>query len=222
MLYKKRECERRKRLRIKLEKEREIERQGGPANILLSMVDACEVCRKLYVTVNLFWGVTLCDSCYFNKDVIDDIMKKKNDLVEEGDDERGDGSVSNSHLFKVASHKLAIAEKTKNVHFFTLPEERKKVPARVLEDSPEIIVREDTCPSLGNIDFFGRTFEDTRPVSDYVSPPNLQESDVDEDSDEEFIHEEISNGEWTLGSKQYHFEGSMRGVDLEGWSTESE
>lgn len=77
MLYKKRECERRKRLRQKLEKERMIEKQGGPANILLSMVDSCEICKKLYISVNLFWGITLCDICYFNPEVIQDIMSQR-------------------------------------------------------------------------------------------------------------------------------------------------
>lgn len=81
MLYKKRECERRKRLRLKIVQEREKEQNGNPSNLLLTMVDACEVCKKLYVTVNLFWGITLCDICYFNEEVIHSIMKINVDKV---------------------------------------------------------------------------------------------------------------------------------------------
>lgn len=77
VLYKKRECERRKRIRKRLEKEKEKEVKGEPANVLLSMVDMCESCQRLYVSVNLFWGMTLCDSCYFNPDMITHIMKEK-------------------------------------------------------------------------------------------------------------------------------------------------
>lgn len=83
VLYKKRECERRKRIRKKLEREKEKERTGKPANILMAMVDSCEVCKRLYVTVNLFWGVTLCDSCYFTPGVINDIMKTKKELADQ-------------------------------------------------------------------------------------------------------------------------------------------
>jgi len=34
----------------------------------------CENCKKLYLRVNLFWGVSLCDICYFDTDVIQNIM----------------------------------------------------------------------------------------------------------------------------------------------------
>lgn len=91
VLYKKRECERRKRLRKKMELEKEIESSKGPANLLLSLVDTCEICRKLYVTVNLFWGVTVCDLCYFNPEVITDIMKKH---IGEGQPSNVNGSSS--------------------------------------------------------------------------------------------------------------------------------
>jgi len=83
VLYKKRECERRKRIRRKLEKEKDNERNGKPANVLMAMVDSCEACKRLYVTVNLFWGVTLCDSCYFNPGVINDIMKTRNEMADQ-------------------------------------------------------------------------------------------------------------------------------------------
>lgn len=77
MLYKKRECERRKRLRRKIEREKNLEDIGCPSNILLSLVDTCEICKKMYLTVNLFWGVTLCDICYFNEEVIHEVIKQK-------------------------------------------------------------------------------------------------------------------------------------------------
>lgn len=78
LLYKKRECERRKRLRLKMNEEKKKESLGcEPSNILLSLVDSCECCKKLYITVNLFWGITLCDICYFNSEVIAGIMKTK-------------------------------------------------------------------------------------------------------------------------------------------------
>lgn len=83
VLYKKRECERRKRIRRKIEKEKDNERNGKPANVLMAMVDSCEACKRLYVTVNLFWGVTLCDSCYFNPGVINEIMKSRNESAEQ-------------------------------------------------------------------------------------------------------------------------------------------
>jgi hypothetical protein len=82
VLYKKRECERRKRIRIKLEKEKANAQSGKPVNVLLAMVDSCESCKRLYVTVNLFWGVTLCDSCYFNPAILNDIMKHRNESIE--------------------------------------------------------------------------------------------------------------------------------------------
>lgn len=77
MLYKKRECERRKRLRKKITIEKQKEQSGAISNMLLSMVDSCESCKKFYVTVNLFWGITLCDICYFNEDVIKNIMLRR-------------------------------------------------------------------------------------------------------------------------------------------------
>lgn len=83
VLYKKRECERRKRVREKVEAEKKKERRGEPSNVLLTMVDTCEGCKRLYVTVNLFWGVTLCDSCYFNRDFLIEIMDKRLDMAED-------------------------------------------------------------------------------------------------------------------------------------------
>jgi len=82
ILYKKRECERRKRIREKIKREKTNEQYGKPANILLAMVDSCESCRRLYVTVNLFWGITLCDSCYFNPEIINGYMTSRLEAAE--------------------------------------------------------------------------------------------------------------------------------------------
>jgi len=81
ILYKKRECERRKRIRRKIEREKANEKNGRPSNVLMAMVDMCESCKRLYVTVNLFWGVTLCDSCYFNPGILQDIMSARMDVA---------------------------------------------------------------------------------------------------------------------------------------------
>lgn len=75
VLYKKRECERRKRIRRKIQKEKEKQSKNIASDILLALVDRCEVCKRYYVTVNLFWGVTLCDICYFSDTVITTIMR---------------------------------------------------------------------------------------------------------------------------------------------------
>jgi hypothetical protein len=172
MLYKKRECERRKRLRQKIEKEKKVEESGGPANLLLSMVDACEVCRKLYITVNLFWGVTLCDVCYFNEDVINEIMKtKKNTLI----------SSSSSSAIKVIDRKHPSVKDTTEsssssydwkAKYFTLPPSPPPPPQQpISRASPtlsssdeEVIVEEDSCQ-------FDEEVEDMRPISLYHKPP---------------------------------------------------
>lgn len=176
MLYKKRECERRKRLRVKLEKERAIEAKGGPANILLSMVDACEICKKLFVTVNLFWGLTLCDTCYFNEDVIKDIMKQRNDYI------------NNDHNNPYRIVERVLAEPNSNDRFFAIPkspelESKDRTPPTpfVLPDlSPDIIVANEEKD------------DDCRPISTYIPlPPKIE----NEESCEEFIHEEDENGD---------------------------
>lgn len=89
VLYKKRECERRKRARVKIEQLRversvgshqkmdEKERETEFAKLMMMIVEMCENCRKMYVTVNLFWGVTLCDLCYYCPIVINGIMERK-------------------------------------------------------------------------------------------------------------------------------------------------
>jgi hypothetical protein len=81
VLYKKRECERRKRIRRKIQKEKERESANQPSNLLLALVDRCESCKRFYITVNLFWGVTLCDSCYFNENVIREIMRSQKEKI---------------------------------------------------------------------------------------------------------------------------------------------
>lgn len=156
MLYKKRECERRKRLREKMENERKIDRNGGAANILLSMVDTCEMCRKLFITVNLFWGVTLCDICYFNESVIEDIMKKRRNYVKENDV---------IHPLRLSESIVQVA-KRENESFFKLKDKAEVVTlpkARESPDysSPEIITRDEDQSEESN---------DIRPVSEYVRP----------------------------------------------------
>lgn len=81
ILYKKRECERRKRIRRKIEREKANEKNGRPSNVLMAMVDICESCKRLFVTVNLFWGVTLCDSCYFSPYIIQDLMAARMEVA---------------------------------------------------------------------------------------------------------------------------------------------
>lgn len=171
MLYKKRECERRKRLRVKLEREREIEAKGGPANILLSMVDACEICKKLYVTVNLFWGLTLCDTCYFNEDIIKDIMKQRKDFINNEE----------NNPYRIVEKVLE--KPSLNDRFFELPKEKEevvedKVESKFFEVSPEVIV-DDKVPE-----------EDSRPISTYIPPPIVFD---DDESSEEVIHEETDS-----------------------------
>lgn len=116
MLYKKRECERRKRLRIKIEKEKEVECSGGPANLLLSLVDACEACKKMYITVNLFWGVTLCDVCYFNTEVIMDIMKAKTNMLFSTSKIFGEKEDSKKKFFTVTPNVVPTVELVDNLY----------------------------------------------------------------------------------------------------------
>ena len=177
MLYKKRECERRKRLRLKIEKEKKIEESGGPANLLLSMVDACEVCRKFYITVNLFWGVTLCDVCYFNVDVISEIMKSKKKHME--------ASVVSSSSTKVVRHHPHLKDHSAPLppdkwkeKYFIISEEPVATPSLTNQpqrsadlispdlSSEEVIVEEDSCQFDEDFDF-----EDPRPISLYKGPP---------------------------------------------------
>jgi hypothetical protein len=191
MLYKKRECERRKRLRVKLEKEQDIEKAGGPANILLSMVDACESCKKLYITVNLFWGVTLCDICYFNPEVINVIMN----------DRKHEMKNSSNDPFKIVEKVLA--KPTKNSQFFKVTSS--STTSEVDESGCCVVNIETlfddivvpTSQSPENVETISTTVsEDIRPVSTYVSSfqdekPNLnyqKPSELfDTSSDEECV-----------------------------------
>jgi len=173
MLYKKRECERRKRLREKMEKERAIDRSGGAANILLSMVDTCEMCRKLYITVNLFWGVTLCDMCYFNEGVIEDIMSKRRNYVAENE---------SIHPYKL-SESIAQVARRENESFFRI-EKQDIFPRQIEKDdesSPEIVVRDDDQIED----------DDIRPISTYVSDKKEENS---EESVSSIIQEEDEFG----------------------------
>src|SRR3989304_1767177 len=180
MLYKKRECERRKRLRVKLEKEREIEAQGGPANILLSMVDACEVCKKLFVTVNLFWGLTICDLCYFNEDVIKDIMKQRKDYVNN----------EQNNPFRIVEH--AMAKPSTNARFFALP--KPPPPSFPIPPTPatplDSYTEDKPSTPLSDLDRFLEINVDpldTRPISSYMPPPLKDEEVINEEDEDENI-----------------------------------
>lgn len=71
--YKKRENERRRRYRKKKVITKEFD---------LSRKHRCEVCLELFGRVNLFWGFSLCNTCYFNPVYIQFIMFKKFTHVE--------------------------------------------------------------------------------------------------------------------------------------------
>jgi len=193
MLYKKRECERRKRLRVKLEKEREIETQGGPANILLSMVDACEVCKKLFVTVNLFWGITLCDMCYFNEEVIKDIMKQRKTYV--NDDQ--------NNPFRIAERVLA--RPSANERFFSLPVEEIEKPKEIFVPETPKTLETPFTPHVEEV-IIQPSEPDERPLSSYIPLPL--------DSEEEFIHEEDSNGEDPLQFDGYFSQAPFLNEDF--------
>lgn len=174
MLYKKRECERRKRLRHKIERERKVEESGGPANLLLSMVDACEVCRKLYITVNLFWGVTLCDICYFNEDVINEIMKSKRKATCPPSSSSVNRVIDRKHPYVKETTEPASSSSSSydwKAKYFTLPPSppppSQHVPSQANTSSTssdeEIIIEEDSCQFDEEADI--------RPVSLYQKPP---------------------------------------------------
>lgn len=186
MLYKKRECERRKRLRVKIEKEREIEAKGGAANILLSMVDACENCKKLFVTVNLFWGTTLCDLCYFNEEVIKEIMKQRKLFVNN----------DQHNPFQIVEKVLA--RPSSNDRFFSvnLPDEKINTEQPLSPSTIPSPLCFSLSPDIGpiktpEIDSHEKDevpVTDFRPLSTYIPPP------LNSDDDEEEIVEEDSQG----------------------------
>ena len=74
--YKKREAERRRRYKIK-------ERKGEEVSSVFYEVHDCDNCKKLKEYVNLFWGVTLCDRCYYNPEVIRRVMNLYEPLLSE-------------------------------------------------------------------------------------------------------------------------------------------
>lgn len=189
MLYKKRECERRKRLRLKLEKEKEIEEKGGPANLLLSMVDACEICRKLFITVNLFWGYTLCDLCYFNEDILKDIMSKRKNLVQPEHEK-----LSNCQLVK---YSLSTPSSSNSIYFNITSSSTEKTPPSIFKSIPTPVSSESELSS-SYIDFREPS------VYDHLA-------DIISDSDNEpCIHEEDEFGKEVLdlnndSSDRYYF-----------------
>lgn len=190
MLYKKRECERRKRLRLKIESERKIQEEGGPANILLSMVDACEICKKLYVTVNLFWGLTICDLCYFNEDVIKEIMKKRKELI---------GQTNSFTMIP-----KVIAKPNANEAYFSIPQENDHVKS--IESSPEVVPFDRFYDCNVEKEAEREPPEpDIRPISTYISPAPI--SDEETDSEIVKIHEEDEEGNVLSEDESISFDG---------------
>lgn len=173
MLYKKRECERRKRLRQKIEKEKKVEESGGPANLLLSMVDSCEVCKKFYITVNLFWGVTLCDVCYFNEEVIHEIMSAKKKQMSSSASASSSSAKIISHPQNrlLASAFSSTSEKWKEKYFSVPPSPPPPVISTsalvsLSSSSEEEIIVEENSNQFDEVDS-----EDIRPISLYKGLP---------------------------------------------------
>lgn len=177
-LAKKRDCERRARQRDKLMKAKALEQDGNPVNFLLSMVDPCEVCKKLFVTVNLFWGITLCDLCYFNEEVIKDIMSRQ---VKNLQDDQ-------NNSFQIIER--VMAKPSTNDRFFSLPNQETRPPTPETPPSgssfvsPEVESFNLPSPIEINIE---PPEPDIRPISTYTGP-----SVNSEESEEEVIHEEGS------------------------------
>jgi len=73
--YKKREAERRRRYKVK-------EAGGEFVSQILYEVHECERCMLLKENVNLFWGVTLCDKCYYTPKVLYDIIQNRLEKVQ--------------------------------------------------------------------------------------------------------------------------------------------
>jgi hypothetical protein len=124
--------------------------------------------------VNLFWGITLCDLCYFNEEVIKEIMKKRKEYV----------SDSQNNPFHIVEKVLV--KPSSNESYFKLPVEKDSSNSSNSSnffdfESPDIIVPLSP-PQVEPVDS-----EDNRPVSSYVSNKK-------EESEEEVIHEEDSQG----------------------------
>lgn len=187
ILYKKRECERRKRIRQRLEKEKERASSGNPANVLLSMVDSCEVCKRLYVTVNLFWGTTLCDACYFNPDVIKHIMTERVELSGKSLEITPDNIVEEvlqAHMRSYASNQRFFDTSSTSSSSFTpaIIPPPKDVRKTLMTSSPRTLERMASSPTH-ILD------EPVKLVSQSLS------SSSSEGEEEEFIHEVDSEEE---------------------------
>lgn len=87
--YKKRECERRRRYRMArevydIQRKRFQEKKHSITledldmmkQYTMSILERCEFCGGFFLSINLFWGTTICDSCYFNPANIQSIMQK--------------------------------------------------------------------------------------------------------------------------------------------------
>jgi hypothetical protein len=71
-LYKKKECERRRRY-----KRKEKENKSKPKHATNLLLNRCGICGRLRMGVNLFWGVVLCDLCYFTPSRILFVMNRR-------------------------------------------------------------------------------------------------------------------------------------------------
>jgi len=186
ILYKKRECERRKRIRRQIEKEKKKASQGNPANILLSMVDACESCKRLYVTVNLFWGKTFCDACYFNPEVLQKVMDEMNDVASKKLEITPDNVVQEA---------INLRNSNKNSYFFDLsvekppPIPRKKrdlaTISSPLSQSPDILV--DLSPIT--LPTSSSSSSSSSSDNEKTPPSSASSSTSDDDDDEDQIIE---------------------------------
>lgn len=145
VLYKKRECERRKRIRRKLQKEKEKECSNQPSNLLLALVDRCEACKRFYVTVNLFWGVTLCDSCYFNEGTIYEIMQQQREKIGIINPIGGITGVDEKTIFELKRRRMQLTEEENSKYYKTKKPPKKR--QRKLMENPfsdeEHIVEEE-------------------------------------------------------------------------------
>jgi hypothetical protein len=67
-LYKKKECERKRRYKRK---------RKSPENEFKFFLNRCGICHRLRPAVNLFWGELMCERCYFTPSRILFVMNRK-------------------------------------------------------------------------------------------------------------------------------------------------
>ena len=76
----------------KLEKRWENHREKTHYDLMLKeaiqeLLNKCVICKKLYLKVNLFWGLTLCDECYFQPEYIKRIMTSWDEIHGKSNDD---------------------------------------------------------------------------------------------------------------------------------------